>query len=65
MILDNKELSALYLEKYTLNEACVYQSESLVNLAKLKNHGIAEESILQLNYLLLENNGNKHIKSSG
>jgi hypothetical protein len=53
-----KELSALYLQKYTLDEACSRQSQSLIALAKLKSHGITEEQIISLNNFL-ENNGYK------
>jgi hypothetical protein len=47
-----KKLSALYLQKLTLDQACSQQSQSLVNLAKLKSYGLTEERILQLNDLL-------------
>jgi hypothetical protein len=47
-----KELDALTLQKYTLNEICSRQSQSLVNLAKLKNYGLTEDRILQLNNFL-------------
>ena len=50
-----KELSALYLQKYTLDEACLRQSEALITLAKLKSNGITEDRILRLNNFL-ENN---------
>jgi hypothetical protein len=57
-----KELSALYLQKYAVDEACSRQSQSLVNLAKLKSYGLKEDRILQLNNFL-ENNGIKDIRS--
>jgi hypothetical protein len=60
----NKELSALYLQKYTLDQVCSRQNEALVNLAKLKSYGLTEDRILQLNDLLLENNGYKDMKSN-
>jgi hypothetical protein len=53
-----KELSALYLQKHTLDEACSRQSQSLANLAKLKSYGLTDERILELNNLL-ESNGYK------
>jgi hypothetical protein len=59
-----EELSALYLSKFVINEACSSQSESLVTLAKLKSHGITEDRILQLNDFL-GNNGYKDMKSNG
>jgi hypothetical protein len=58
-----KELAALYLQKYTLDEACSRQSQSLVNLAKLKSYGLTEDHILYLNNFL-ENNGIKDMKSN-
>jgi hypothetical protein len=51
-----KELSVLYLRKFAINEASLRQSEPLITLAKLKNHGITEDRMLQLNNFL-ENNG--------
>jgi hypothetical protein len=33
------------LQKNTLDEACSRQSQSLVNLAKLKSYGITEDTI--------------------
>jgi hypothetical protein len=59
-----EELSALYLRKFVINEACSSQSESLVTLAKLKSHGITEDRILQLNDFF-GNNGYKDMKSNG
>jgi hypothetical protein len=56
-----KELEKLYLQKHMLDEACSRQSQSLVNLAKLKSYGITEDRILELNNLL-ENNGYKDTK---
>jgi hypothetical protein len=47
----------------TVDEACSRQSQSIVNLAKLKRYGITEERILQLNNLLmLENNEYNDVK---
>ena len=50
-----KELQRLSLQKYTLDQACSRQSQSLVALAKLKSNGITEERILEINNFL-ENN---------
>jgi len=58
----NRELSSLYLQKYTLDQICSRQNEALVNLAKLKSYGLTEDRILQLNNMLLENNGYKDMK---
>jgi hypothetical protein len=57
-----REISALYLQKYTL-EICSRQNQSLVNLAKLKSYGITEDRILQLNNFL-EDNRYKDTKSN-
>jgi hypothetical protein len=59
-----KELSSLYLQKYALVQACERQSQGLIALANLKSHGITEDRLLQLNNLLLENNGYKDLKSN-
>jgi hypothetical protein len=56
-----KELNTLYLQKYTLDQACSTQSQSLIALAKLKSHGVTEDRILGLNNFL-ENNGYKDVK---
>jgi hypothetical protein len=53
-----EELSALYLQKYTLDQACSHQSQSLIGLAKLKSYGLTEDRLLQLNNFL-ENMGMK------
>jgi hypothetical protein len=57
-----KELSALYFQKHTLDEIYSRQSQSLINLAKLKSYGLTEDRILGLNNLL-ENNGYTNMKS--
>jgi hypothetical protein len=54
-----KELFALQLQKYSLDEGCSRQSQSLINLANLKSNGITEDRILQLNRFL-ENNKYKY-----
>ena len=59
-----KAIDALSLQKYALDEACSSKSESLITLAKLKSHGITEDRLLQLNNMLLENNGYKDMKSN-
>jgi hypothetical protein len=50
-----KELSALFLQKYMLDEACSLQSQSLVALAKLKSYGITKQQLLSLNNFLKRN----------
>jgi hypothetical protein len=56
-----KQIYALSLQKYALNEACFSQTESLITLAKLKSYGITEDRLLQLNNFL-ENDGYKDTK---
>jgi hypothetical protein len=51
-----RELSALYLQKYTINEVCLRQSQALRALLNLQIQGIIEDRLLYLNNLL-ENNG--------
>jgi hypothetical protein len=58
-----RELSELYLQKYTLDQVCSRQNEALINLAKLKSYGLTEDRILQLNNFL-GNNGYKDINSN-
>ena len=58
-----KEIDALSLQKYALDEACSSKSESLITLAKLKSYGLTEDRLLQLNSFL-ENNGYKNMKSN-
>jgi hypothetical protein len=53
-----RELQRLSLQKYALDQACSRQSQSLINLAKIKSYGISEEQIISLN-TLLESNGYK------
>ena len=50
-----RELDGLSLQKYALNQACSAESQSLINLAKLKSHGISEEQIISLGNTLLGN----------
>ena len=57
-----KELTALQLQKYALDQACSRQSQALVNIAKLKSNGLTEDRLLELNNFL-ETNGYKDTKS--
>jgi hypothetical protein len=50
-----EELSALYLQKYTLDQACSRQSQSLIALANLKSYGLTEDRLLQLSNFLEDN----------
>ena len=56
-----KEIDALSLQKYALDEACLNQSESLITLANLKSYGLTEDRLLELNNFL-ENNEYKDMK---
>ena len=58
-----KELSTLYLQKFTINEACSRQSRAMMALLSLQTHGITEDQIISLNNFL-ENNGYEAAKSN-
>jgi hypothetical protein len=47
-----EEISALYLQKYTIEQAYSRKSQPLVALAKLKSYGLTEDRILQLSNCL-------------
>jgi hypothetical protein len=51
----NDKLSALYLQKYTIEQACSGHSQSLFALAKLKSYGLTEDRVLQLSNFLEDN----------
>jgi hypothetical protein len=53
-----KEIDRLSLQKYTFDQACSRQSQSLIALAKLKSYGINEDRLLELNRFF-DNNGIK------
>jgi hypothetical protein len=55
-----RELDRLSLQKYALDQACLRQSQSLINLAKLQTYGLTEDRILQLNNLLENNSLNSY-----
>jgi hypothetical protein len=55
-----KELSALYLQKYTLDQACFRQNQAIATVLKLQSYGITEERILLNDFL--GNNGYKDTK---
>ena len=58
------ELSQLNFQKYAINRFCSGRNQMLMAQMNLKNHGITEERILQLNNMLLENNGYKRYESN-
>jgi hypothetical protein len=57
-----EELSALYLQKYTIEQAYSRKSQPLIALATLKSYGLTEDRILQLSNFL-ESNGYKDTRS--
>jgi len=59
-----KELSSLYLQKYTVEQLCSSQSQVIMALMNLRGHGITEDRILYLNNFLENNGYNIHMKSS-
>ena len=50
-----EEISALYLQKYTIEQACSRQSQALIALARLKSYGLTEDRIMQLSNFLEDN----------
>jgi hypothetical protein len=58
-----RELSELTFQKYAINRFCSSHNQVIMALMNLKNHGITEDSILQMNNFL-ENNGYKDVKSN-
>jgi hypothetical protein len=59
-----KELSALYLQKYTVEQLCSSQSHAIIALINLQSHGITEDRILYLNNFLKNNGYNIDMKSN-
>jgi hypothetical protein len=59
-----RELSALYLNKYTLNQACFHQNQAISTVLKLQSHGVTEDRILYINKLLENNGYNIDMKSN-
>jgi hypothetical protein len=53
-----KELSALYLQKYTVEQLCLRQNQVIMALTNLRSHGIDEEQIMAVNNFM-ESNGYK------
>jgi hypothetical protein len=50
-----KELSALYLQKYTISQFCSQHSKGIMALLNLQSHGVTEDRLLQLNNFLQDN----------
>ena len=59
-----KELSALCLQKYTVEQLCSSQSQVIMALMNLRGHGITEDRILYLNNFLENNGNNIYMKST-
>ena len=47
-----KELSALYLQKYALNQVCFRQNQAVMSVTRLQTHGITEDRMLYMNSIL-------------
>jgi hypothetical protein len=60
-----KELAALYLQKYTLDELCSSHNQALIRLARLQSRRITEEQIILLNSFLEKNGYNVDVMSRG
>jgi hypothetical protein len=58
-----EELSALYFQKYALDQVCLRQNQAIATVLKLQSHGVTEDRILQLNSFL-KNNGYKDMNSN-
>ena len=59
-----RELSSLYLQKYTVEQLCSGQSQVIIALMNLRGHGITEDRILYLNNFLGNNGYNIDMKSN-
>ena len=59
-----RELSELNLRKYAIERFCSSRSQIIMALMNLRGHGISEDRILYLNYLLEKNGYNVDMKST-
>ena len=59
-----RELSELTLQKYAIDRFCSSRSQVIMALMNLRGHGISEDRILYLNYLLEKNGYNVDMKST-
>jgi hypothetical protein len=50
-----KELSSLYMQKYTVDQLCFSQNKSMMALINLQSRGITEEQIISLSKILIGN----------
>jgi hypothetical protein len=59
-----KELYELQLQKFAINQFCSRQSQALITLAKLQNHGITQDQIIHVKNFLENNGYNIDMKST-
>jgi hypothetical protein len=59
-----RELSEMSLQKYAIDRFCSNYSQVIMALTNLRGHGISEDRILYLNYLLEKNGYNVDMKST-
>ncbi|MFL6378858.1 MAG: hypothetical protein ACJ72R_15540, partial [Nitrososphaeraceae archaeon] len=50
-----KELSSLYMQKYTVDQVCFSQNKSMMAMLNLQSLGITEEQIISLSNILIGN----------
>jgi hypothetical protein len=50
-----KELSSLYMQKYTVDQVCFSQNKSMMAMLNLQSRGITEEQIISLSNILIGN----------
>ena len=50
-----KELSSLYMQKYTVDQVCFSQNKSMMAMLNLQSRGITEEQIISLSKILIGN----------
>ncbi len=50
-----KELSSLYMQKYTVDQVCFSQSKSMIAMLNLQSRGVTEEQIISLSNILIGN----------
>jgi hypothetical protein len=56
------EVSDLSLQKYAINEFCSSRSQVIMALMNLRNHGITEDRLIQLNNFVENNDRTPHFK---
>jgi hypothetical protein len=53
-----KELSSLYMQKYTVDQVCFSQNKSMMAMLNLQSRGTTEEQIISLSNILIGNQSN-------